>query len=209
MKHEWRKKEKAIYIPNTSPESLTLPPYKFVTIKGAGNPNTELFTKHIQALYAVSYTIKMSLKKATTKPQNYSDWTVYPLEGVWDITESAKENYSGKINKDDLVFELMIRQPDFISPNYFKEILDIAKAKKGFELLDKVQFQKIAEGPCIQAMHLGSFDTEAETFAKMEKYAQNQNLERASKRHREIYISDFRKVPVERLKTTLRFQTTT
>lgn len=209
MKHEWRKKEKAIYIPATDPQALTIPAYPFVTIKGAGNPNTELFGQHIQALYAVSYTIKMSLKKAETKPQNYTDWTVYPLEGVWDITDEAKENFSGTINKNDLVFELMIRQPDFISTEYFTEMLDLAKAKKGFELLDKVRFQTINEGPCIQAMHLGSFDTEAETFAKMEAFAQSQNLKRASKKHREIYLSDFRKVPAEKLKTTLRFQTST
>ncbi len=209
MKHEWRKKEKAIYIPPTEPQIITLPHYQFVTIKGAGNPNTELFGQHIQALYAVSYTIKMSLKKTETKPKNYTDWTVYPLEGIWDITDEAKENFSGTINKNDLVFELMIRQPDFISVEYFDEMLDFAKAKKGFKLLDKIQFQRITEGPCIQAMHLGSFDTEAETFVKMEEFAQSQNLERTSKRHREIYLSDFRKVPVEKLKTTLRFQTTT
>ena len=206
MKHEWRKKEKSIYIPSNQPEVITLPPYQFVTIKGAGNPNTELFGDHIQALYAVSYAIKMTLKKTEIQPKNYTDWTVYPLEGIWDITDEAKDNFNGTINKDDLVYELMIRQPNFISLDYFNEMLEVTKTKKGFKLLDKVAFQEIAEGRCIQAMHLGPYDTEPETFAKMETFAQRQNLERASKSHREIYLSDFRKVPAEKLKTTLRFR---
>jgi hypothetical protein len=40
----------------------------------------------------------------------------------------------------------------------------------------------------------------------MENYAGEQGWERLSKTHREIYLSDFRKVPAEKLKTVLRFK---
>ena len=40
----------------------------------------------------------------------------------------------------------------------------------------------------------------------MEAWAQEQGLERESKVHREIYLSDARKVPADKLKTTLRFK---
>ncbi|WP_438422805.1 GyrI-like domain-containing protein [Aquimarina macrocephali] len=205
MKHEWRKKEKGVYLPKNTPEIIEIPEYKFLTIKGEGNPNSEFFSEHIGVLYAVSYGIKMGLKKGTV-PKGYFDYTVYPLEGVWDITEEAKKAYKGTINKDDLVFKLMIRQPDFIDDELAKHMIDQTKKKKPHVLLEKVKFEKITEGKCIQMMHLGSYDNEPESFKVMEEFADKENLYRPSKVHREIYLSDFRKVPAEKLKTVLRFK---
>lgn len=205
-KHEWRKKEKSIYLPKTKPELITIPEFQFLTIHGEGNPNSDYFTEHIKALYSVSYAIKMTLKKIANAPENYTDWTVYPLEGTWDITEKAKQNFNGKINKDELVFDLMIRQPSFVNTFFFNEMLELTKKKKPQKLLDKLQFKKITEGPSIQMLHLGSFDNEPESFMKMEAYAESQGLFRKSKIHKEIYLSDFRKVDESKLKTILRFQ---
>ncbi len=206
MKHEWRKKEKAIYLPKTKPELIDIPEYQFITLSGEGNPNADFFSEYIAVLYSVAYTIKMNIKKLDNPPKGYQDWTVYPLEGVWDIKKQAKPNKDGKINKDDLVFDLMIRQPDFISRNFFDKMIELTKTKKPHELLDKVKFQKMTEGKCIQMLHIGSYDDEPESFRQMEKFARDLNLERKSKVHREIYLSDFRKVAKEKLKTTLRFE---
>lgn len=206
MKHEWRKKEKPVYLPKTKPELITIPEYRFASLSGEGNPNSDFFSEYIEALYTISYSVKMTLKKMEIKPDDYIDWTVYPLEGVWDISDNAKQNIDGQFNKDDLVFDLMIRQPDFISDELFKEMLEFAKKKKPQKLLDDVKLKKISEGRCIQMMHVGSFDSEPESFEQMEEFANSQGLVRKSKVHREIYLSDFRKVPSEKLKTTLRFQ---
>ena len=48
----------------------------------------------------------MNLKKLDIKLEGYLDWTVYPLEGIWDINDKAKKNFTGQINKDDLVLSL-------------------------------------------------------------------------------------------------------
>ncbi|WP_411029635.1 GyrI-like domain-containing protein [Spongiimicrobium sp. 3-5] len=207
MKHEWRKKEKHIYLPKTQPEIITLKEYNFLTIAGEGNPNSKFFSEYIGVLYAVSYAIKMTLKKVP-KPHGYYDYTVYPLEGVWDINEEAKKVYEGKINKDDLVFTLMIRQPNFVNKEFVESMIQLTKEKKPHVLLEKVKFEKITEGKCVQMMHLGSYDNESETFEVMETFAEKNNLVRPSKVHREIYLSDFRKVTPEKLKTVLRFKVT-
>jgi len=206
MKHEWRKKEKAVYFPKNKPEVINVPTFKFLTIEGEGNPNSELFSECIGALYAVAYTIKMTLKKEIDQPEGYVDYTVYPLEGFWDLNDEAKKNYDGKLNKDDLVFKLMIRQPDFVDRNFFKKMLAIAKEKKPNPLIEKVKFEKIKEGKCIQMMHLGSYDDEPVSFKIMEDFARKNNLTRLAKDHKEIYLSDFRKVAPEKLKTVLRFK---
>ncbi len=205
-KHEWRKKEKSVYLPKNKPEIINVPEFQFATIDGAGNPNSDLFSDCISVLYALSYTIKMTLKKASDQVEGFYDYTVYPLEGLWDLNEEAKKNFDGKINKDDFVYKLMIRQPDFVTESIFNEMLILANKKKPHAFFDKIQFEKITDGKCVQMLHLGSYDDEPESFERMEAFAENENLKRVSKMHREIYLSDFRKTPVEKLKTVLRFK---
>ncbi len=161
---------------------------------------------YISVLYSVAYAIKMNLKKAKNLPKEYQDWTVYPLEGVWDITEKAKQNSDEKLNKDDLIFDIMIRQPNFVSEDFFNEMLELTKTKKPHKLLDKLRFETITEGKCIQMLHIGSYDDESKSFEQMEEFATELGLKRKSKIHREIYLSDVRKVEAEKLKTILRFQ---
>ncbi len=206
MKHEWKKKEKAVYLPKNKPKVITIPEYQFIILSGKGNPNNDFFSEYIGVLYSVAYAIKMNIKKLKNPSKDYYDWTVYPLEGVWDIAENAKKYADGHINKDDLVFDLMIRQPDFVSLDFFHQMIELTKAKKPHPLLDKVKFQTIKEGTCIQMLHIGSYDDEPHSFRQMEALASDLHLKRISKTHREIYLSDFRKVAADKLKTVLRFQ---
>lgn len=205
MKHEWRKKEKDIYLPKNKPETIQIPEYKFFTIEGAGNPNDDHFPEYIAVLYSLSYAVKMSPKKGL-EPKGYFDYTVYPLEGVWDLNEEAKKKFDGKFNKNDLVFKLMIRQPDFVDVHFAMMMLEQTKQKKPHDLLNKIKFETIVDGECVHMMHLGSYDDEPESFKQMEDFAENENYSRISKVHREIYLTDARKVAPEKLKTVLRFQ---
>ncbi len=204
MKHEWKKNEKQFYLPKNCPEFINIPKFKFFTIEGKGNPNDDFFAEYIGVLYSVSYGIKMSFKKGI-EPKGYFDYTVYPLEGVWNISEEARKSYNGTINKNDLVFKLMIRQPDFVDTDFAMKILEQTKIKKPNDLLGKVQFEEIMEGDCVQMMHLGSYDNEPESFRMMEDFADNSNYRQKIMTHREIYLSDARKVSSDKLKTVLRF----
>lgn len=205
-KHEWRKKEKTLYLPKQQPEIINVPAMNFISIRGTGSPDTPLFTDKVGALYSVAYTIKMTLKSMTEEIHNYQDFTVYPLEGVWDINDEAKANFNGIVNKKDFVFELMIRQPDIVSPTLFENMLSIAKQKKPDLLLDQIEFGSTAEGLCVQMLHVGPYENEPMSFDKMERFCTENSLNRLSKVHREIYLSDVRKVTPEKLKTVLRFK---
>ena len=205
-KHEWRKKEKALYLPKNKPEVIDIPEFKFITIEGEGSPADSVFSDYIGALYSLAYTIKMMPKKMDTQPKGYFDFTVYPLEGVWDINDKAKANFKGRINKEDLVYKLMIRQPDFVSENYYSEMLEVAKEKKKSPLLEQINFERLSEGRCVQILHLGPFEDLTASFEIMEDFAKSEGVVRLSKMHREIYLSDPRKVAPEKLKTVLRFQ---
>jgi hypothetical protein len=205
MKHEWRKKEKELYLPKNKPGRIHVPEFGFFSIDGMGNPNDDKFPEYIGVLYSLSYAVKMSPKKGWA-PEGYFDYAVYPLEGVWDIREEARQSFDGSLNKDDLVFKLMIRQPEFVDEAYALSVIEKVKKSKAHELLEKAKFERMAEGDCIQMLHLGSYDQEPESFRIMEEFAEKENLTRLSKVHREIYLTDARKTLAEKLKTVLRFQ---
>ena len=81
MKADWKKNEKQYYQPKNKPELVRVPPFKFFSIKGEGNPNDEFFGEYIAVLYSLSYAVKMSPKKGLA-PAGYFDYAVYPLEGI-------------------------------------------------------------------------------------------------------------------------------
>jgi hypothetical protein len=205
MAHEWKKAEKKYYLPGKSPEMLRVPKFNFFSVKGKGDPNDKSFGEYISVLYSLSYAVKMSPRQGN-KPDGYYEYSVYPLEGVWDISEEAKRNPSAKIDKSTLVFNLMIRQPDFVTDEFAEEIIEKTKKKKPHPLLESVIFISLEEGPCVQMLHLGSYDDEPVSFKKMEDYCNENNFTRMSKTHREIYLSDARKVTPDKLKTVLRFK---
>ncbi|MEG1345028.1 MAG: GyrI-like domain-containing protein [Clostridia bacterium] len=202
MKHEWRKKEKNYYIPKAKPEIVNIEKFKFISIKGKGNPNDEAFSQAIGLLYSLSYAIKMMPKNGIT-PEGHFDYVVYPLEGIWDLTEEGRNKDT--LDKDELLYTIMIRQPDFVTKEVFENALNIVKKKKPNKLLDEAQFIVIDENMCVQMMHIGSFDEEKRTFEVMEQFCEDNNLSIKTKAHREIYISDFRRTAKEKLKTVLRY----
>lgn len=204
-KHEWRKAEKELYLPKPKAEFVDVPEFNFLSIQGEGNPNAPDFAERIQALYPCCYSIKMGLKNL--KLNNYSDFTVYPLEGLWDLNEEGRKNYSQfGLNKDHLIYTLMIRQPDFVNEDLANDFIQKAYLKKKNPLINEVKFIKYKEGPSIQMLHIGSFDDEKSSFNIMEEFALKNGMKRKSMKHREIYLSDFRKVEKSKLKTVLRFQ---
>lgn len=203
MKHEWRKQEKRYYIPKQKPELIEIPPFKFIQLKGEGNPNNDAFSEAIGVLYSLAYAIRMMPKNGFI-PEGYEEYVVYPLEGVWDLKEEARNQDT--LDKDALVYTIMIRQPEFVTEEVFQEALRRVKQKKPHPLLDEVEFVTIEEGMCVQMMHVGSFDDEKYSFDLMKQYCEENQLNIRSQVHREIYISDFRKTAPEKLKTVLRYR---
>ena len=203
MKYEWRKKEKEYYLPKSKPEVVDIKEFKFIQLSGEGNPNSEGFSEAIGVLYSLAYAIKM-MPRNGIDIDGYYDYVVYPLEGLWDLKEEAR----GKevLDKDKLVYTLMIRQPDFVTEEVFNKAMEIVKKKKPHRLVDNVNFESREEGKCVQMMHIGAFDDEAMTFEVMKKFCNDNNLEIKTLVHREIYISDFRKTATDKLKTVLRYR---
>lgn len=204
MKIDWKKDDKAFYLPKNKPELVEVPEFKYFTICGEGNPNDPLFGEYISALYSLSYAIKMSPKQKWA-PDTYNEYKVYPLEGVWDLSEEGKREFAGYLDKGKLAFTLMIRQPDFVTGEFAQEALERTKKKNANRFLDEVRFEALADGKCIQMLHIGSYDAEPASFRIMGEYASELHLERKGGAHKEIYLSDPKRVDKDELRTVLRF----
>jgi len=100
----------------------------------------------------------------------------------------------------------MMRQPNFVTEELLSTVLEIVAKKNHNDKLTEVKLESIQNGVCVQAMHVGSYDNEPETFAKLDAFCIANGMERANEWHREIYLSDVRKTEPEKLKTVLRFQ---
>ncbi len=202
MKYEWKKIEKELYLPKAIPEVVTIPKQKFFMIKGKGNPNSDFFAEKIGVLYSLAYAVRMMPKQGYV-PDGYFEYTVYPLEGLWDLTEAGRALQT--VNKDELLYTIMIRQPDFIMKDVVEKAYEIVRKKKPHPLLDEVTFEIIEDGLSVQMLHIGSYDNEPQSFKLMNEFIENHNFEKRSLVHREIYLSDARKVQSDRLKTVLRY----
>lgn len=85
-------------------------------------------------------------------------------------------------------------------------IMNVSK-KKSLSRFKDVRLESIEDGDCVQILHVGPYDDEPESFMKVDEFCAAHNLQRANDVwHREIYLSDARKVEPAKLKTVLRVQ---
>ena len=202
-KYEWRKTEKAYYLPKEKgPVRIDVPEMKFFSVEGAGSPDSEEFQAVVGLLYTLSYTIRMMPKSGWTPP-DYQEYTVFPLEGVWRMDTDAWQG--GALDKTKLKYRLMIRQPWFVTPDVVDRAMASARKKVPAELLERASFESFIDGPSVQMLHVGPYDTEPETFAAMNSFMKEHGLVRTEQMHREIYLSDPRRVSPEKNRTLLRF----
>lgn len=207
MKLEWKRQERELYSVKDRPRLLTVPSQRFIMLAGEGDPNGEDFSQRVGVLYSLAYAVKMRFKKtcagdeAFRRQYDYDDYAVYPLEGVW-----TSSNPGDPLDKASYQYKIMIRQPDFITGEMFDTAYDETAKKKPHQLLEGVEFGEMTEGKCIQILHAGSYDSEPESFARMDSFAEENGLKRLYGHHREIYLNDARKTAPEKRRTILRYQ---
>lgn len=203
MKFEWKKQEKELYGVKTKPCVIDIPAQKYIMISGSGNPNGEIFSDKVAALFSIAYKIKMAYKSLAQKSHEITDYSVYPLEGIWNKA-SEKES----LVKEELQYRIMIRQPDFITREMFDNALEVVKSKKDDPYLANISFETICDGKCVQVLHKGAFDDEPVSFEIMNDYCLEHGYKRIEKEHREIYLNNANRTEKANLKTILRYKVT-
>jgi hypothetical protein len=196
-KIDFKKELKHLYRPSAKEFVVVdVPPMKFLMIDGHGDPNTaQEYQDAVEALYAVAYKLKFTSKKMLGK-----DYVVPPLEGLW-WAEDMKA-FTAARDKSAWDWTMMIMQPEWITQEMVEEAVKQVE-KKGLPALSKLRLETYHEGLAVQIMHIGSYDDEAPTIARMHAFIDENGYEPAGEHH-EIYLGDPRKVAPEKLKTVLR-----
>ncbi|HHI81149.1 MAG TPA: hypothetical protein ENK02_14375 [Planctomycetes bacterium] len=190
------KAHKDQYIARRKPVFVELPPIPYLSIHGKGGPGGEDFERCISALYGMAFTIKMRRKFGQGQ-----DYVVCKLEGIYGEKNPKMDLIS--LPKEEWDWRLMIRVPEFITQEERDEA-EAALLDKGKDpAVKEVRIEVVEEGRCVQMLHLGPYEEEGRTLEVMAGFAAEEGLALA-KPHHEIYLSDPRRVPPERLKTILR-----
>ncbi|HTL58982.1 MAG TPA: GyrI-like domain-containing protein [Candidatus Limnocylindrales bacterium] len=187
------KLHKAEYVMPKKPVLVRTKPAQYLAIEGQGAPGGERFTACIGALYGMAFTIKMTRKFAGKQ-----DYAVCKLEGLWFFDRDP-----AAIPKKKWRWKLMIRTPDFVSQKDMDAAIATLLKRGKAQAIKDVRLETIDEGACVQMLHVGPYEKECETIALMQRFAEANAL-KITGPHHEIYLSDPRRVPPERLKTLLR-----
>ena len=99
---------------------------------------------------------------------------------------------------------LMLMVPGWIAQDMFTAAVEQAGTKGRQARLEDVRLKPPTEGRCVQTLHVGSFDDEADVLARMHHEFIPGNGLRMAGTHHEIYLSDFRRVAPAKQRTILR-----
>ena len=176
---------------------VDVPDLQYLMIDGHGDPNAGAFTDAAEALYPLAYRLKFASKRTLDR-----DYVVMPLEGLWWADDM--DSFTASRDKSRWDWTLMIMVPDWIGEEMVATAVAQTAAKAGPRRLHEVRLGSLSEGRCVQTLHVGSYDDEAETLARMHHEFIPGNGLRMVGKHHEIYLSDSRKVAPDRLRTILR-----
>lgn len=175
---------------------LDLPPRRYLMIDGHGDPNTEAYREALAAIYPLAYKLKFASKRELRR-----DYVVPPLEALWSADDPAAFTTArDKSRWDWTVLQLV---PDWV-PDELVETARGQAAAKAPARLDAVRLEVLAEGCCVQTLHVGPYDDEGPVLAELHDVVIPERGFRMTGRHHEIYLGDARRVAPERLRTILR-----
>ena len=177
---------------------LDVPDMRYLMIDGVGDPNTSpAFADAIESLYPVAFTLKFASKRELGR-----DYVVPPLEGLWWSEDMA--SFTSARDKSHWNWTLMVMVPEWIERDLVAAALDRVAATSTPVRLGDVRLEPLVEGRCVQTLHVGSFDDEADVLAELhDEFVPGNGLRMVGKHH-EIYLSDFRRTAPEKLRTILR-----
>ncbi len=184
-----------------APAVVALPRASFLTIEGKGAPESEAFTSAFGALFGVAYTLKFAMKAEG------SDFKVAPPEGLWwsdyDISKLDDPEALWTVPRDEWRWKLVMMVPDFVKKRAVESAKRALLERRGDVTAKRVGLERIREGACVQALHVGPYSDEPETIRRMGALMAERGLVPHGLHH-EIYLSDPRRTAPEKTRTILR-----
>jgi hypothetical protein len=189
-KIDFKKELKSLYNASAKAPSLVeVPEMNYLMVSGKGTPSDQDFEDAANTIYPLAYTLKFMVRETLN-----IDYGVMPMELVWEVNREKK---------GDFHFTMMIMQPQYITKDLFESAYEKVRNKFNPPLLEKVRFEGLSEGLCIQMMHKGDYNKMNTTLEKMLQFVSEQGYTSNRDTH-DIYLNNALKTKKENLKTIMR-----
>lgn len=191
---DFKKELKALYsAPKDKIVEVDAPKLDYLMINGKGAPR-DTFAPAIGALYSVGYPLKFMIKARDPK----KDYVVMPPETLYFMDAADPMTPMSEWR-----WVMAMLQPVKPSRAELEKAKGDAKAKHPELPIDDVRLDTLAEGHCVEALHVGPYDKEGPLIERMHAYMEEHGFEPTGAHH-EIYLSDPNRVAPKNLKTIIR-----
>ncbi|MGC7095130.1 GyrI-like domain-containing protein [Amycolatopsis lurida] len=197
-KYDIKKARKQLYsAPAKEFTVVEVPELPYLAIDGRGDPNTSAaYANALEALYSTAYTLKFAAKKDLGQ-----DFVVGPLEGLWRADDP--EVFLSR-RKELWEWTMMLSLPPWVTGEMVQAAVEGVAKKKDLPALGDLGPRTLAEGTCVQILHIGSYDDETPTLDRLHHQYLPEHGLTFNGDHHEIYLSDARRTEPAKLKTILR-----
>lgn len=192
FKIDHRKTLKHLYHPSSkAPSIIEVPVMNFLKVEGRGKPDGLQFQQAAQLLYPLAYTLKWMVRLGSD-----IDFHVMPMEVLWNVNREKKE----------FSFTMMLMQPEYVTADLVAEARVKVQSMVDTDQLAKVGFEPLADGTCVQFLHIGAYEGMDASGKLMEAYAEENGYNIPMHCSHDIYLNDVRKTRPENLQSVMRYQ---
>lgn len=198
MKIDLLKTDPIYYKAGKSPRITDLDTYDYLTVSGQSAPEDPAFGTAIESLYTVAYAVKFLCKGED------NDFVIPKMEAFWYVNGGPEvQHLFPQTPRNQWMWQILIRMPDAVDQDHY--LRSMGNLKTGKKDVSPVKFEPIDGGKFVSILHLGSYEDETLSLQKLHEFIDAENYELYGY-HREIYLSDPRRTPEDRLRTILRYR---
>lgn len=197
MSIDLKKERPELYrAPTTDFSEVDVPEMRYLAVDGHGDPNVSVeYADAVRSLYAVAYAVRAAFKGRTG-----DTFVVPPLEGLWSSADPAAFVAREKASWD---WTMLIPLPDQVTAPDIDAGFSTATAKHDLPI-GRLRTQRLREGRCLQILHIGPYDAEGPTLARLHHEVMPARGVTWNGPHHEIYLGDPRRSAPATLRTILR-----
>lgn len=178
---------------------VTVPDRSCLAIDGMAAPGGAEFQEAMAALFSAAYSLHFLLRSRGIEAP------VGPAEALWERRDETPSFAEGAVAFDPASWRwtLFVGLPEEATDDDIAAALAVARRKRPSAAIAALHPMTLGEGIVVEAMHVGPYESEPETIAKMQELASRAGLTPRGPHH-EIYLGDPRRTDPSRLRTVLR-----
>jgi hypothetical protein len=176
-----------------TPRVVATSPARYLSLDGEGDVSGGEFLEQAVALQRMLRDLRARVRREEGK-----DFALPPLEALVGPPRGPGIGVPAAARSGP--WKLLLRVPAFVRSSDLAGMADDAEEWEGFH---PARIEELQEGRCIQALHVGPFDTVPRTVDRLRHAAADADLEVRGRLH-EVWLSSPGRTPPERRRTVVR-----